>query len=259
MARLFYLRYDDAMLEKYLEEIGLSDKEAAVYLALLQVENSAITDLAKKTKINRTTVYPVLQSLEKKGLTSEVQVGKTIHYQAAPPERLETYIERQKVVLDEHASRLKDIIPQIKSIQREGGERPIVKYFEGREGAISAYEEFYQLHEESSKDGYFIFNRDLLESEYTEKERERFIKIRVGKGVTPTTVYTRKNGDFLFKTPGRRVRIDDEKYPVYCDITVIEDRMIIATLGKRQVSILIKSVDIATTFASLVKYINDQK
>lgn len=77
-----------------------------------------------------------------------MQVGKTIHYQAAPPERLETYIERQKVVLDEHASRLKDIIPQIKSIQREGGERPIVKYFEGREGAISAYEEFYQLHEE---------------------------------------------------------------------------------------------------------------
>lgn len=66
MARLFYLRYDDAMLEKYLEEIGLSDKEAAVYLALLQVENSAITDLAKKTKINRTTVYPVLQSLEKR-------------------------------------------------------------------------------------------------------------------------------------------------------------------------------------------------
>lgn len=245
------------MLEKYLEEIGLSDKEATVYLALLQVENSAITDLAKKTKINRTTVYPVLQSLEKKGLASEVQVGKTIHYQAAPPERLETYVERQKVILEEHASRLKDIIPQIKSTQREEGERPIVKMFEGRDGAISAYEDFYQMHDTNSKEGYFIFNRDLLESEFTEKEREKFLKIRLGKGVTPTTVYSNKSGDFAFSTPGRRVRIDGDEYPILCDITVIEDRVIISTLGRKIISILIKSSDFAKTIASLVRYINE--
>lgn len=247
------------MLEKYLEEIGLSDKEATVYLALLQVENSPVSDIAKKTKINRTTVYPVLQSLEKKGLASEVQVGKTIHFQAAPPERLETYVERQKVVLEEHAARLKDIIPQIKSIQREEGERPIVKMFEGRDGAISAYEEFYQLHDKGTKDGYFIFNRDLLDAEYTEKEKEKFAKIRIGKGVTPTSVYTRKAGDFPFISEGRRVRIDSEKYPLLCDITIIEDRLIISTLGSSAISILIKSTDIAKTLASLVSYINDNR
>lgn len=246
------------MLEKYLEEIGLSDKEAVVYLALLQVENSAISDLAKKTKINRTTVYPVLQSLENKGLASEVQVGKTIHYQAAPPERLETFVERQKVILEEHASRLKDIIPQIKSVQRESGERPIIKFFEGRDGAISAYHEFYEMHDAKSKEGYFIFNRDLLQSTYSQQEQDRFLKIRLGKSVVPTSVYNHKGGDWSFKTPGTRTRIDEEKYPITADITIIEDRIVAVTLGNKITSVLIKSRDLATTLGSLVRYICDK-
>lgn len=245
------------MLEKYLEEIGLSDKEALVYLALLQVENAAISDIAKKTGINRTTVYPVIQSLEKKGLASEVPVGKTNHYQAAPPESLTTYVERQKVVLEEHSARLKDIIPQIKGVSREKGERPIIKFFEGRDGAISAYEEFYALHDKSSKEGYFIFNRDLLESTYNARERERFAQIRIGKGVIPTSIYNKKSGEHPFETPGQRTRVDSEKYPILADITIIEDRIIASTLGNQGVSILIKSLEIATTFASLVRFIND--
>lgn len=246
------------MLEKYLEEIGLSDKEAAVYLALLEVENAAISEIAKKTKVNRTTVYPVLQSLEKKGLASEVPIGKKIHYQAAPPERLESYVERQKVILEEHSSRLKDIIPQLKSVSREMGERPLIKFFEGREGAISAYEEFYQMHDRHSKDGFFIFNRDLLDKHFTEKEKSSFLKIRTGKGVDPTSVYNRKDGDYPFKTEGKRVRIDSEKYPILCDITIIEDRVIISTFGENSVSLLLKSKEVAITLASLVRSLNDQ-
>lgn len=241
------------MLEKYLEEIGLSDKEATVYLTLLQVENSAITDLAKKTKINRTTVYPVLQSLEKKGLASEVQVGKTIHYQAAPPERLETYVERQKVILEEHAARLKDIIPQINSVQREVGERPIIKLFEGRDGAISAYKEFYELHSSKATTGYFIFNRDLLKEVFTKSEMDKFRAVRHGKEVLPMTLYNDKTGNTNFLGPGDRILLDDTKYPISCDISIIEDRIIITTLGGHVSTVLIKSKDIAETLANLVK------
>ncbi len=132
------------MLEKYLQEIGLSDKESLVYAALLHVDNDSVLDLSKKTKINRTTIYPVLDSLAKKGLISEVKIDKKVRYHAEPPERLETYVERQKIVLDEQSKRLKDIIPQLKSVQREAGERPVVKYFEGREGIISSLEEFFR-------------------------------------------------------------------------------------------------------------------
>ena len=247
------------MLEKYLEEIGLSEKESQIYLALLAVDSESIQDLAKRTGINRTTVYPVLETLEKKGLLSEVQKGKKVEYVAAPPERLETFVERQKVVLEERAERLKDIIPQIKSIQRESGEKPIVKYFEGREGAIAAHEEFYEMHDFKAREGYFIYNKGMMDDTFTAAEREKFRKIRIGKQVSPVSVYTNTKGDTNFSTPGNRKRINETNYPLSTDIVIIEDRILIGTLGDHVSSILIKSKDFATTLASLVRYINEKE
>jgi sugar-specific transcriptional regulator TrmB len=248
------------MLEKYLEEIGLSQKESQIYLALLQVDSESIQDLAKRTGINRTTVYPVLETLEKKGLVSEVQKGKKVEYVAAPPERLETFVERQKVILEERSERLKDIIPQIKSIQRESGEKPIIKYFEGRDGAISAFEEFYSFFKTdiSEEDGYFIYNRDLLNETFTEAERDKFLKARLGKKVKPHTVYTNIQGDYTFVTDGVRTRINHEKFPLNCDISIIRDRIVVTTLGGAVSSFLIISKDVAETLKSLVLKINEK-
>lgn len=248
------------MFEKFLQEIGLSEKESQVYLALLQVDSGSIHDIATKTKINRTTVYPVLESLSKKGLVSETSEGKKTFYQAAPPERIETLVERQRVVLEENAARLKDIIPQIKSLQREQGERPIIKFFEGRDGAISAYEEFYNFDPKKNETGYFIYNRDLVNETFTELEKEKFLKIRYTKTVIPNSIYTKKDGEMKFTTAGTRTRIDSgEKYPILADITIIEDQIIAVTLGKTISSVLIKSKDLAVTLGSIVRYINDIK
>jgi sugar-specific transcriptional regulator TrmB len=79
------------MFEKDLQELGLNDKESAVYLALLSVDNDSVIDLSKKTNINRTTIYPVLESLMTKGLVSEVKMDKKIRFAAEAPERLVTY------------------------------------------------------------------------------------------------------------------------------------------------------------------------
>lgn len=245
------------MLEKYLQEIGLSEKESQIYLALLEVDSESIQDISKKTGINRTTVYPVLESLAQKGLVGEIQDGKKTLYQAAAPERLETFVERQKVLLDEKSKRLKDIIPQIKGIQRKEGERPVIKFFEGRDGVISAYEEFYSSLEGAEQDGYLIYNRDLLDKTYSKDEQENFYRIRAAKKVTPTSVYNNKEGDFVFSTKGTRTRIDHEKYPIFADITIVDDKIIMSTLGDYVSSFIIKSKDIAATLSSLISYIND--
>ena len=247
------------MFEKFLQEIGLSEKEAQVYLALLQVDFGSIHDISTKTKINRTTVYPVLESLGKKGLVSEIQEGKKVAYQAAPPERLETFVARQKVVLEEQSKRLKDVLPQIKSIQRESGERPVVKMFSGREGAISAYEEFFNIKSPKDTEGYFLFDKDLLREAFTEEERKKFREVRINKKVYPITIYNNRGGDGAFSTEGTRIRIDEAKYPLKVDMTLIGDSVIITTLGKQMVSLVIKSSDIADTFKSIFKYIHENK
>lgn len=235
----------------------MSEKEAKVYLALLQVDEDSILDLAKRTGVNRTTIYPILESLQKKGLVSEIQKGKKAAYMAEPAERLETYVERQKVLYEEKTKRLKDIIPQIKGMRREQGERPVVKYFEGRDGAISAYEEFYAFDPKKEEEGFFIFNKDLLAEVFTTEEQQKFLSLRVGKKIKPTSIYNYAAGEFPFKTVGvKRTRIDEKEYPIKCDISIARDRIVITTLGEKVSAFLIVSQDIADTLKSLVRRIN---
>ena len=246
------------MFEKYLEDLGLSEKEAKVYLSLLQVDNDSVLDLAEKTKINRTTIYPVLESLSKKGLISEVKVDKKVRFQAEPPERLETYVERQKIVLEEHAKRLKDVIPQLKSVQREIGEKPMVKFFDGREGIISSMEEFFGG-QTSGGTQYIIYSRDLLEEVFTEQERNKFKKIRLGKKINAKVLYTNRVGDLPTQTDSAALRIDSNKYPITCDIGIYNDQVRISILGKTLSSILITSPDLAQTIKSIIDFVLDSK
>ncbi len=245
------------MLEKYLQEIGLSDKEAAVYSSLLQVDNDSVLDLSKKTKINRTTIYPVLDSLAKKGLISEVKIDKKVRYHAEPPERLETYVERQKVILDEQSKRLKDIIPQLKSVQREAGERPIVKYFEGREGIISSFDEFFRSSDENDT-VYLIYPFDLIKGLFTDSEREKYRKLRIDRNIKSKTIYTSSSVERPTDNTGDRFRIDGERYPITCDISIFKDRVRISTLDSSLSGIFIVSKDFAETMKSLMNLYFEQ-
>jgi sugar-specific transcriptional regulator TrmB len=244
------------MLDKYLQEIGLNEKEAAVYLMLIQVDDASVIDIAKKTEINRTTVYIVLESLEKKGLVSETTAGKKTHYHAEPPERLETYVQRQKVILDEHSKRLVDIIPQLKSVQRETGVKPIVKLYEGKEGIISLNEDLYENNDQGGT-AYLIYSSDLLDSVFSKEDRAKYKKVRLEKGVKTKVLYNSSKGDIPSDQTGDRVKIDEKKYPVTCDISVYKDRVRIGILGKKLSGIFIKSQDLADTLRSLFNFALD--
>lgn len=252
LAFLFYVKkcYHSHMLEKYLQDIGLNEKESVLYLSLLGVDNSSVLDLSKKTGLNRSTTYVVLETLAKKGLVSETTVGKKTHYQAEPPERLETYVEQRKILLEEQTKKLKDIIPQIKSVQREGGEKPVVKYFEGREGIMSLNEEFFHGQEHDSV-VYLVYSKDLLEEVFSKTEREKYRNLRLSKNIKSKALYTFENGEVPSTPDGDRAKIDSKKYPISCDISISNDNIKIAILGRKLSGIFIKSKELAETFKSL--------
>lgn len=241
------------MLEKYLQEIGLNEKEAAVYLALLQVDSASVVNIADKTKIKRPTVYVVLETLAKKGLVSEVEIGKKIHYSAESPERLETYLERQKVVLDEHTRRLKDVIPQLKGVQREGGERPIIKLFEGKEAALHDTMAFIPVGPTVEDTGYFVFNRDLIEEAFTEQEIQNVSKKRPAHNIKAVSIYNYSKKELPNDSLSDRTRVSVSNFPIKCDLSVHEDRVQFITLGKHIASIFIQSADVADTLKTLIK------
>lgn len=127
------------MLEEQLEKFGLSEKEAKVYLALLELGASTVNEIAKAAEVNRSTVYVVLEALEKKGLASGTQNEAIQRFKAAPPEKLgeiaNENLKRQQNV----ASIVSDIIPDLKSLHSEQKHRPKVRVFEGKDGIREVY------------------------------------------------------------------------------------------------------------------------
>jgi len=240
------------MFEKYLEELGLTDKEAALYLTLLSVDHSSVLDLAKKTKIKRPTVYVTLESLAKKGLVSETQVGKKAHYQAEPPERLETYVENKRIALEEQGKRLKDIIPQMRSMERASGERPVVKYFEGRGGIMSSYEDFF-TNAEPGGTAYMVYPRDLVDEIFTENERKKYRELRQTKKINNKVIYTYNKGELASDETSERMRVDPDEYPILCDIGIYGDEVRISVVRKALSAIFIKSPDVADTLKTIFR------
>ena len=58
------------VITEKLEKLGLNKKEAQIYLAALESGETNIEGLSKKSKIKRTTVYDIVESLKEKGLLS---------------------------------------------------------------------------------------------------------------------------------------------------------------------------------------------
>lgn len=84
------------MLDKLLNDLGLSPKEQVVYKLILEKGKVAPTVLARLAKINRTTVYSVAKELLQKGLIVEDLGGKTLYYVPAQEKELERVLSKEK-------------------------------------------------------------------------------------------------------------------------------------------------------------------
>lgn len=256
--RAVFLWYNLNMFERLLQDVGLSDKEATIYLALLGVDNASVADISLKTKIKRPTVYVVMQQLLKKGLASETSTGRSVTYKAEPPERIETFVERQILNLKDKESVIKEHLSELKAMHKESGERPIVRFYEGKEGVLSAGEDIFSEVDEKEPFVYMIYPKDLVKKNFTETDRKDVRTKRLNRDIKARAIYTTEeeevsSGDNF----SHRVRLDLTKYPILSDITVYNDKVQISTFGKRVSGIAIRNKDVATTVRSLLKFIFD--
>ncbi len=240
------------MLDTFLQEIGLSEKEAAIYLHLLKVDQDSVADIAKATNINRTTVYPVLQQLMEKEFVTEVKDGGKVFYHARTPDRIESYLEERKVKLEEQSHAAKDIIPQMKGVMRQEGERPIIEYHEGRDAILQVSKSFL-ADVKQNDEVYMIYPRDEVQELFTEKERKVLRELRINKGIRAKSLYTSTAGEYNPDNTGDRIHLDNNEYIVKADIGVYGDVIRMHTMGEKLGTVTIKSKDLAETIRTLFK------
>jgi len=61
------------MFEKDLISLGLSEKEARIYIVLLELEVATAHEVAEKSGVNRSSAYVVLEKMKEKGIVGLVE------------------------------------------------------------------------------------------------------------------------------------------------------------------------------------------
>jgi sugar-specific transcriptional regulator TrmB len=116
-----------------LQEAGLSQTEAKVYLALLELSSALAGDITKKADINRTNVYDALERLLKKGLVTYVITANRKVFEPVAPERLQE-------LLQEKQDKLSASLPELNLLYKESKTKEEATLYKSKKGIKSAYE-----------------------------------------------------------------------------------------------------------------------
>ena len=110
-------------IKKFID-IGLTEREAKVYLTLLTKKMFTASELQEIVDIPRTKIYEVLQKMVHRGICIERRLGRNKIYEAVKPEiafqiildNYQTELNRKKDVIQELNSTLSPIFEQNKDI-----------------------------------------------------------------------------------------------------------------------------------------------
>lgn len=134
-------------MQDILKEVGLSDREIAVYTALSKLGQTTTGSLVRASSVQNAKIYETLEKLMDKGLVSYILKGKIKHFQASDPKTLLNIYEEKRNTLQEAVKEL-TAQQQTKSIQE-------AKVYEGYKALKYLFHELYDYIGEQSE--YYVF------------------------------------------------------------------------------------------------------
>lgn len=167
------------MLKTTLKQLGLTDKEIKIYLALLPLGQASASVLAYRTKIGRTTTRYVCEQLVKKRLLSANKSGSTFIYSAEPPEKILYLLEQDKQALATKEAKVNRIIGDLKLLANPETMLPKVRLYEGATELRRVYEDTLLENETI----YAFANVDAISPEIRDFVLSDYVPRRIEKGI----------------------------------------------------------------------------
>lgn len=154
-------------MEEMLHNIGLSDKEIAIYITLLKTPRLTAQRLSKMSGIQRTNTYTLLDKLIDDGLVI-YEDSPVKRYSVADPRSLRLILNRRQTQLKQTAAELSVVIPDFISQYSLGLDKPGVLHMPGVAG-------FEQLLQDMIRSKTEIL---LVASDYKPDDEETLVRFR---------------------------------------------------------------------------------
>ncbi len=230
-------------LQISLQEFGFTNKETSVYLALLELGKGTVSAVARKANIQRTTCYTILDSLINKKVVIISGKEPKQEYVAESPDMIVEMLKQEVSSSQEQLKNAEKLVPQLKSIHNVGN-RPKVKFYEGKDGLKEVYEDTLTSHEPirayatlddmyQALPGYF--------PDYFKRRAKKNIPIKAILPATPAAFERMKYNKEEMRT---MALIPVDKFRFSPEINIYDNKIMIAS-WKENLGIIIESAEIA--------------
>ncbi|MFA6273613.1 MAG: helix-turn-helix domain-containing protein [Candidatus Paceibacterota bacterium] len=232
-------------LIKSLEKLGLSDKEAKIYVAGLGLSKFSVMAISEKTGIKRPTCYLILEELKTKGLITTFPKAKKVLYVTEHPNHL--------LKSSEDNFRLaKQLMPELQNLIGSTSEKPILKVYAGQSGIHNIFEDIL----DEGKDFYYIASVVDLVNELGQEYQDEWIKRRVTKKMQSISIrITEGEMDYeLYKdtpeTP-RTIRYAPKGFQMPYTIFIYGKKVAFISRKKQYFGFIVESKDMAISMKAL--------
>jgi sugar-specific transcriptional regulator TrmB len=233
-------------LKMSLMGIGMEEKEAKTYLALLDLGTAKVQDIALKAGIKRPTAYVVLESLFAKNYITKTFKQNRVLYSPEKPDILLRALKQKEDLLEQ-------AIPLLQARMKTSPVRPRVKIYEGKGGVEQVYDEIYQ-----SKSVCLFGSLKNLSEEFvgrvdTLKKIIKSEKIQVRDLLTEDP----KDIDFGLASIGKNyeARVIGREFDLYSDGALYDDKVAILSIKNDLFAVVIESKEVVDTFRSLFEIV----
>jgi len=224
-----------------LEEIGLTQGEIKIYLALLEIGETSAGPLKNKTKLQNSVVHLCLNNLIQKGLVHYVEKGKRRYYTATSPKHLIDF-------LDEKKRRLQEIVPKLLEKQKEEVNYK-VHIYEGEKGLKSIHEDI--LTDLKNEEEFLVLGAPKEAHDKFEPYFLDFHKRRQNKKIHLRAIYKKEAKEYAKlreKMKYTLVRYLPEQLNSPMWITLYKNKTILFVVGDILLGIVIENKTISENF-----------
>lgn len=227
-------------IKKAIEKIGLTEKEALVFITLTEIGDALPSVIAKKAKLKRPTTYVILEQLVEKGLAGHLKKHNQKYFAPVNPNFL---LEYEKKKLEE----LEEVIPELNALKHLYQKAPHISLFEGDEGIKQILEDSLTAKGEI----YCWSNTGLASNTSLNEYHPFFLKKKIQKKIFSKCLFTYdQNGLRLKKNSKKELRevylVPSERFPFENEINIYNDKISIISL-KDKIGVIIQNQNIADT------------
>lgn len=235
-------------LKLQLADLGLTAKEAAIYLTVLELGLASVSEIARKAAIKRPTAYNIIETLIQKQLIIRSPERKRMLYRSAPPIKLHETLQQKENVLG-------SLLPHLQALHQAAPNKPRIIFHEGKNGIYEIYKEIFTTH----KIIHGLASFEKIYNVFTEEEIEQlFALLRQNGGMVYDLLEisdeAKRSSRAAYRKGVSKVKFLLPDFKISVDMLVRGDLVALVSLPSL-VGVLIENKEIADMQRQLLQFL----